>query len=232
MSRVQWHVEHIVDRLSGEMRPMILYVLLGLLSFAIVVDVVWRLASRRFSLPCPTWLRWLVEIDNPWAINSTHSIIPLLDLRSGMKVLDVGCGPGRLSVPIAREVGPEGRVVAIDMQPGMLQRAKERALREKISNIEFLQIGAGEGNLGGGLYDRAILVTVLGEIPDRDGALKEIFAALKPGGLLSITETIMDPHFQRRNVVLQLAAAAGFVERDFFGNLIWYTLLLAKAEAR
>jgi len=211
---------------------MILYIVIWFIGLAILVDVGWRLASRRFSLPCPTWLRWLVEIDNPWAQNSSRNIIPHLELQPGMKVLDVGCGPGRLSVPVAREVGLEGKVVAIDIQSGMLLRAQERASKAKISNIEFLPIGAGDGNLGDGLYDRAILVTVLGEIPNRQAALKEIFAALKPGGFLSITEIIMDPHFQRRRVVLELAAGAGFVEKKFFGNSIAYTLLLEKPATR
>jgi len=41
-----------------------------------------------------------------------------------------------------------------------------------------------------------VLVTVLGEVPDREAALREIFDALKPGGILSVTEIIFDPHFQ------------------------------------
>ena len=55
-------------------------------------------------------------------------------------------------------------------------------------------------------FDRALLVTVLGEIPDRDAALRAIFDALKPGGILSITEILRDPHYQRRTTVLRLAA--------------------------
>jgi len=76
--------------------------------------------------------------------------------------------------------------------------------------------------------DRALLVTVLGEIPDREGALGSIFAALKPGGVLSITEIVFDPHFQRRATVSRLAREAGFVEKAFFGNRIAYTLHLSK----
>jgi predicted methyltransferase len=76
-----------------------------------------------------------------------------------------------------------------------------------------------------------VLVTVLGEIPDREVALQEISGALKPGGILLVEETIRDPHFQTLGTVLRLAGAAGFVEREFFGNRFSYTLILQKPMA-
>lgn len=72
------------------------------------------------------------------------------------------------------------------------------------------------------------MVTVLGEIPNREAALQEVFAALKSGGILSVTELVFDPHFQRLSTVLQLANAAGFREKNRFGNAIAYTLNLEK----
>ncbi len=205
------------------------YILIGLVGLAILIFGAWRLASRRYSLPCPVWLRWLVELDNPFtATNRADVIVRNLELQPGMKVLDVGCGPGRLAIPIARQIGPQGEVVALDIQAGMLRRAQERAQAAQLANIRFLQGGAGEGKLEHGQYDRALLVTVLGEIQDRERALQEIYAALKPGGILSVTEIIFDPHFQRRDTVLRLAGAAGFQEKKFFGNRIAFTMSLEK----
>ena len=67
----------------------------------------WRFASRRRSLPCPVWLRWMVELDNPFApVCRARAIVEHLDLAPGMTVLDGGCGPGRVTVPLARAVGP------------------------------------------------------------------------------------------------------------------------------
>lgn len=185
--------------------------------------------SRRQSLPCLVWLRWCVDLDNPFAKNNRAAVIlDHLELQPGMAVLDFGCGPGRLTVPAAQRVGPGGRVVAVDLQAGMLARAKEKARAANLSNIEFVQAGAGEGKLGRGRFDRALLVTVLGEIPDRLGALKEIFDALKPGGLLSVTETLFDPHYQSRQTVTRLAGEAGFGEHAFFGNRLAFTVNLEK----
>ena len=118
------------------------YILLGLIGVVALVAVVWRGASRRRSLPCPTWLSRLVELDNPFTeTNRAAVIVERLELQPGMAVLDVGCGPGRVAIPIASKVGPDGEVVAVDIQPGMLRRAQEKARAAKVTNIRFLEAG-------------------------------------------------------------------------------------------
>jgi ubiquinone/menaquinone biosynthesis C-methylase UbiE len=172
-----------------------------------------------------------VELDNPFTkTNRAAVILQHAHLPPGMPVLDIGCGPGRLTIPAARQVGPTGKVAALDLQPGMLQRAQEKAKAANLTNIQFLQAGLGEGNLREFQADRALLVTVLGEVPDREAALKEIFEALKPGGILSVTETIFDPHCQRRATVSRLASAVGFREGQVFGNCVAFTLHLEKPD--
>jgi 2-polyprenyl-3-methyl-5-hydroxy-6-metoxy-1,4-benzoquinol methylase len=208
------------------------YIVLGLLGAIALVAGIWRLASSRHSLPCPAWLGWLVELDNPFTrTNRAAVIVERLDLQPGMAVLDAGCGPGRLAIPIARQIGPQGEVTAMDIQAGMLRRAREKARAANLANIQFLEAGLGEGKLGHNRFDRAVLVTVLGELPDRETGLREIFAALKPGGILSVTEVIFDPHFQSRQSVARLARAAGYREQGFHGNRIAFTLNLERPEA-
>ena len=205
------------------------YMALGILVLLGFTATIWRFSSLRLSIPCPTWLGWLVELDNPiLRNNSARRIIQHLALEPGMSVLDLGCGPGRLTLPVAAQVGPDGEVVAFDIQPGMLQRVRAKAQAENLSNIQFIQGAAGEGKLGQSCYDRVLLVTVLGEIPDRQAALAEILESLKPGGLLSVTEVIADPHFQRRDSVRGAAHAVGFVESACFGNRISFTMNFEK----
>jgi len=205
------------------------YILLGLVGLIGLVAVIWRVASRRRSVPCPVWLRCLVELDSPFTkTNRAVVIVERLELEPGMAVLDAGCGPGRLAIPIARQVGPQGEVVAMDIQAGMLERAREKAAAANLANIRFLEGGLGEGKLDRNRFDRSVLVTVLGEVPDREAALGEIFDALKPGGILSVTELIFDPHFQPRPTVERLARSVGFRERAFHGNRIAFTLNLQK----
>jgi cyclopropane fatty-acyl-phospholipid synthase-like methyltransferase len=222
---------------SGRLEPplrekkvtMSVSIWIGLAGLTILILLLWRFASRHRSLPCPVWLRWLVELDNPFTqTNRADVIVRNLDLQPGMQVLDIGCGPGRLTVPVARQIGPQGEVVAIDVQAGMLRRAQAKAQAANLTNIRFLQVGVGEGKLEHSRYDRAVLVTVLGEIPDRERALKEIFKALKPGGILCVTEVIFDPHFQSRDAVLRFASAVGFREKKWVGNRFAFTMCLEK----
>lgn len=148
-----------------------------------------------------------------------------------MNILDAGCGPGRLTLPMAKNISPRGEVTAIDIQEGMLLEAQKRAREADLTNIRFLQLPLGQGTLEHNYFDRAVLVTVLGEIPDREAALQEIYGSLKPGGILLVEETIREPHFQTRGIVLKMAMATGFSEKEFFGNRFSYTLTLQTPSA-
>jgi len=203
-------------------------VVLTIVAIALVA-IIWRLASRRQSLPCPVWLRWLVELDNPFTkTNRSTFIIETLALSSGMTVLDAGCGPGRLTLPLVRSVGPAGYVVALDIQPGMLDRAKAKTSAAGYTNVEFVAASLGDGKLPANYFDRGVLATVLGEIPNRAAAIAELFDVLKPGAILAIVEVIFDPHFQTRKTVTGLAVSSGFRERAFFGHSLAYVIHFEK----
>ena len=204
-------------------------ILIAVAGLVIAVGVVWRFASRRRELPCPAWLHWLVELDNPFTqTNRSAFIVDHLRLVPGMAVLDAGCGPGRLTVPAAKRVGMAGAVVAVDIQSGMLERARQKVIAAGLDNVRFVQAGLGEGRLPRGYFDRALLITVLGEITNPKDALAEIFAALKPGGILSVTEVIFDPHFQSRGTVTALASEAGFLIGQRWGHRLAYVQHLEK----
>lgn len=195
----------------------------------LVMALTWRFFSRRWKLPCPAYLSWLVERDNPFARASWSSVIvEHLDIEPGMRVLDAGCGPGRVTLPVAYAVGAAGEVVAMDMQQKMLDLVLEKAKARDVHTIRLLHAKLGDGLLKNQYYDRALLVSVLGEIPDREGALKEIFDSLKPGGILSLTEVIFDPHFQTQSKVRRLTCGVGFQLKEVIGNRFAYTMLLKK----
>lgn len=199
------------------------------LTTLLLIALLWRFGSRRQSLPCPVWLRWLVELDNPFTrCNRAAFIVGTLDVAPGMHVLDAGCGPGRLTLPLARQVGPGGRVVALDLQAGMLARTQDKTKAAGLRQVELLHAALGEGSLPVEAFDRAALVTVLGEIPDQAAALAELSRALRPGGRLAIAEVIFDPHFQPRQRVRALATSAGLQETACFGHRLAYVMLLQK----
>src|SRR3990170_1218291 len=182
----------------------------------------WRLISERRSLPCPTSLAWLLE--NPFTAAYHSTVLARLELSPGIRVLDAGCGPGLLTTAMAAAVTPQGSVLALDIQPGMVTKARARAAKAGLANIDYLVAPLGQGKLPRSQFDRALLVTVLGEIPDKVAALKEIRSCLKPGGFLSITEVLPDPHFQSPRRIAALADQAGLRFRNKFGNPLIFTV--------
>lgn len=209
------------------MSPLITTIILLLLGIALI----WRYASSRYTLPCPRWLGFF--LDNPLAGREAGRQLSKAGLQPGMAALDAGCGTGRLTLPIARLVGPQGKVVAIDIQQKMLDTVSARAKVLGLENVSCRKTPLGEGVFQDkNIFDRAFLTTVLGEIPKQAQApaLQEIYAALKPGGVLSVAEIMLDPHYQSPARVRQLAEQAGFQFERQFGNRLSFIAHFTKPE--
>jgi ubiquinone/menaquinone biosynthesis C-methylase UbiE len=179
-------------------------------------------------MPCPSSLSFLLE--NPFMnrVAGAQLLLDRADVAPGMRVLDVGCGPGRITLPVALRVGANGEVVALDIQPAMLQRVQKKMEAQGVTNVRLLHAGAGEGKTELEAFDRAFLVTVLGEILDKTAALREIFNALKPGGILSITEVFPDPDMQTPGAIRRLAQEVGFEADGKMGSFPAFTMNLVK----
>jgi ubiquinone/menaquinone biosynthesis C-methylase UbiE len=118
---------------------------------------------------------------------------------------------------------PGGEVVGIDIQPKMIERLRRNAARAGVTNLTVILGDATQPHVPEATFDLAFLCTTLGEIPDRTAALAQCHRALKPGGLLSITEVILDPHYQSRSTVRRLAEEAGFQFVSTEGGWWFYT---------
>jgi len=209
----------------------VLIAIAALIAVFVAAQLCWRYASRRRTLPCPVWLSWLLTNPLSPGDGDSTALLDGLGLKPGMRLLDVGCGPGRVSIPAARRVGPDGQVVALDVQEAMLKKLQQRAAARGVANIRTIVGPVQEAALEADSCDRALLVWVLGEIPDQPAALRKIFGALKPGGLLSITETLRDPHYQRVATVLRLAESTGFRRGEYYKSCLSYTLHFVKPAA-
>ncbi len=177
------------------------------------IALVWRAASRRRRLPCPIWAGWLLE--NPlrdW-LWSPWSLIGKAGITSAGRVLEVGPGIGYYSIPVAGAVPPGGHLVCLDLQVQMLAALKQRVGETGVSNIDLVRGDATRLPFRDGVFERSLLITVLGEVPERRVALQEQARVLAPGGLLAVGEQFPDPHYQRRRTVAALATEAGLSVR-------------------
>lgn len=162
---------------------------------------------------CPWWFAY--TFDNPLrAFFHKPEEIFSGYVAPGMTVADFGCGLGYFSLGLARLVGGQGRVIAVDVQKKMLAGVSRRAGRAGLSGIVETHLCA-PGAIGvTGPVDFALAFWMVHETPDVTAFLRQIHKILKPGGLLLITEPKL--HVSRAEFTRELgyATAAGFSIAD------------------
>jgi 2-polyprenyl-3-methyl-5-hydroxy-6-metoxy-1,4-benzoquinol methylase len=128
-------------------------------------------------------------------------------VAEGVTALDVGCGMGFFSLALARLVGPNGTVIAADLQPEMLTTTLRRAARAGLAE-RIRTHRCGERELGlTTQVDFALAFWMVHETPDPEGFVRQLAALLRPGGHLMIAEPRL--HVSRRLFEETLAAARG-----------------------
>ncbi len=179
---------------------------------------------------CPWWLGYLLA--NPirrWFHNPAKILAPYV--REGMTVLEPGPGMGFFTLDLARRVGPAGKVIAVDIQPKMLDALKRRLAKAGL--IERVEVRLAQPDSMGladrsGVADIALLFFMVHEVPDPAGLFAEVARTLKPGGTVLLVEPsghVKPGAFQEE---LNLAANAGLraAERPKMGRSL--TALLKK----
>lgn len=109
-------------------------------------------------------------------------------VHNGMVVADIGAGTGYFSIRLAKRVGAEGRVYAVDVQPEMLDRLRERAARAQVTNVVTILGREDDPRLPAGQMDMVLLVDVYHEFSQPQKMLQAIRIALKPSGRLVLLE--------------------------------------------
>jgi ubiquinone/menaquinone biosynthesis C-methylase UbiE len=130
---------------------------------------------------------WLIRPERDEEENTSDSFIQL-KLTSGMTVCDMGCGNGYWTLPIARKVGEEGRVLAVDIQREMLLKLQTRAAKAKINNVEPIRGKIDDPNLPAGEVDLLLMVDVYHEFSHPESMLWSIRRSLKPTGVVALLE--------------------------------------------
>lgn len=197
--------------------------LLGAAAVSIGAALWWR----KHPSACPYGQRFWVEAPHP--LITRARLREVLDPKPGERILEVGPGTGYYTLEMAEWVKPGGRVDILDLQQEMLEHTMRSAAERGLDNITPTQADASAMPYEDGTYDAAFLVTVLGEIPDQDAALRELARVLRPGGRLVVGELLGDPHYVRLAPMRLRASGAGLSYERRAGNAMGYFARFAKS---
>ena len=149
--------------------------------------------------------------------------ITLASLKPGQTVLDLGSGAGLDCLLAAQKVGPEGRVIGVDMTPEMIERAQANAKRVNATNVEFRHGYLEELPVDSNTVDVIISNCVINLSPDKVKVFTEAFRVLTPGGKLAVSDIVTDgelPEAVRNSLSAWAGCVAGAVEaKDYIGMM-------------
>jgi FkbM family methyltransferase len=122
-------------------------------------------------------------------------VVELLAIEPGMTVVDLGAGTGYFLPHLARAVGPEGRVIALDVEPNMVAHIRERIEREGWTNVEARVAATDDPGLEPGSIDRVLIVDTWHHIEGRERYAERLRESLREGGTVSIVDFTREaPH--------------------------------------
>jgi cyclopropane fatty-acyl-phospholipid synthase-like methyltransferase len=165
---------------------------------------------------CPWWVQYLLISPLRRLVESPAKLVgPYVE--PDMTVLDPGCGFGYFSLPSAQMVGPEGRVVCVDLEPRAVERLKRRAARKGLAErIDARPCGPRDLGLDDyrGRIDLVTVMNTLHEFEDLPGFLEQAVALLKPAGRMLVVEPKGHVKPDQFATQLELCRGAGFRELE------------------
>ena len=197
--------------------------LLALAGLGTIAAALWW---RRNPSACPYNQRFWVEAPHP--LITRGRLRAILAPRPGERLLEVGPGTGYYSLPVAGWLAPGGTLEVLDVQREMLDHTLGRAAEQRIEGIVATEADARQMPYEDASIDGAYLVTVLGEIPDQDEALRELRRVVRPGGRVVVGELFGDPHWVAPGALRKRAESAGLRFERRIGTPLGYFARFAR----
>jgi ubiquinone/menaquinone biosynthesis C-methylase UbiE len=163
---------------------------------------------------CPWWLGYLLASPIRKLWQKPDAIVAPY-IKDSMTVLEVGPGMGFFTIPMARIVGERGKIVCVDIQEKMLKSLMNRAKRAGVAGQVITKIASRDSlNIAdfAGKIDFVLAFAVVHEIPDQENLFRQIFASMKPGALLLVSEPTGHVTNEAFEKMLSLIKSLGFEE--------------------
>jgi len=130
----------------------------------------------------------LLERSNREEVQKSPEIMAALAFKPGERVADIGAGTGYFTIPVANAVGPDGRVLALDIAPEMLEYLDFRVKALKIGNIRLRKVERDNPGIEPASVDTILLIDTIHYVKDRVAYAKNLLPALAPGGRVVIID--------------------------------------------
>jgi ubiquinone/menaquinone biosynthesis C-methylase UbiE len=208
----------------------LLWTVLAVPIVLVLLHTVVRVIRHFYKFPMPEFMANLIDhplrrkLQPPYATAVRHGLEP------GMLVLEVGPGSGTYTVGAAQRVGEQGKIVTIDIEPKMIERVRRKAEAEGVPNIEARVADVYNLPYDDEVFDAIYMIAVIGEIPEPDRAMSELYRVLSPTGTLAFSEILTDPDYPLASTLVDRASRAGFWLESKVGSFFYYTLIFRKIQ--
>ena len=217
---------------------------LGLVCWLVVLAAVWAVPASALQLGSREVKQWIETLERPERIAGlkVDEIVAHLGLKPGLVVADIGAGTGVFSRPMAKAVAPGGKVLAVDVDQGLLDYITQRAKQENIANIQPVLGKFEDPNIPAQQVDLAFFHDVLHHIENREAYLRNLVSYLKPDARIALVEMdhndMQTPHRDAPEMLLtqeqvdQWMVAIGFQQAqkfDLFPGKKWFVIYERKA---
>jgi predicted methyltransferase len=138
--------------------------------------------------------RWLPVLENSDrdAWQRPDEVVALMTIEPGMTVADLGAGTGYFLARLDSAVGESGRVLALDVDPELVNFMADRAAREDLTAVEVRVVAPDDPGLESASVDRVLVVDTWHHLPDRGAYARRLAAALRPGGAVVVVDLELD----------------------------------------
>lgn len=211
-----------------EIGKTLFLVLAAVFAFLLFWIVLVRIIRRFVKFPIPHFAVKIINSRFRKSMQPPKAVIKSFAIEEGMKVLEIGPGSGTYTFEAAKAAGSSGKVTVLDIQPEVIDIIKQAVIKNGSKNIDAVIGNAYCLPFPDKSFDRVMLVTVIGEIPDPQKAIIEFERVLKDDGFLCFSELLLDPDYPMPGTLRKAVEKNGFRMDVYKPGILMYSMCFGK----